>query len=112
MVVVSIFHNRKAMGAMALLFEGMRSFSNGDVMTLELIADVVAECTEVVAQADSSQADGAEGQPEAKVVDGFTPQLGHSWKEKTGLIGRVAYPAIHGITVIPGSVAPGKTSRR
>ena len=46
LVVVPILHNRKVAGAMELLFKEMRSFSNGDVMTLELIADVVSEGVE------------------------------------------------------------------
>jgi len=87
LVVVPILHNRKVTGAMELLFKEMRSFSNGDVMTLELIADVVSEGVEGIAQAESRQADGGEGAPEAKAVEGLTPQLGHSWDEKAGLIG-------------------------
>jgi hypothetical protein len=87
LVVVPILHNRKVTGAMELLFKEMRSFSNGDVMTLELIADVVSEGVEGIAQAESRQADGGEGAPEAKAVEGLTPQLRHSWDEKAGLIG-------------------------
>jgi hypothetical protein len=73
---------------MELLFKEMRSFSNGDVMTLELIADVVSEGLEGVAHAESRQAEGGEGPREAKAVESLTPPLRHSWEEKTGLIGR------------------------
>jgi len=88
LVIVPILHNRKVTGAIQLLFKEMRSLSNGDVMTLELIADVVSEGIEGIAQGESRHADGGEGPPEAKAVEGLTPQLGHSWDEKTGLIGR------------------------
>jgi len=88
LVVVPILHNRKVAGGMQLLFKEMRSLSNSDVMTLELIADVVSEGVEGIAQAESRHADGVEGATEAKAVEGLTPQLGHSWDEKTGLIGR------------------------
>jgi hypothetical protein len=72
---------------MELLFKEMRSFSNGDVMTLELIADLVSEGVEGVAHAESWQAEGGEGPREAKAVDSLTPPLRQSWEEKTGLIG-------------------------
>ncbi len=88
LVVVPILHNLKVTGAMELLFKEMRSFSNGDVMTLELIADVVSEGLEGVAHAESRQAEGGEGPREAKAVESLTPPLRHSWEEKTGLIGR------------------------
>jgi len=87
LVVVPIFHNRKATGAMALLFKGMRSFSNGDVMTLELIADVVGEAVEGAAQAESKQPGGGEGPAEAKAAESLTSQLGHLLDEKAGLMG-------------------------
>ena len=87
LVVVPIFHNRKATGAMALLFKGMRSFSNGDVMTLELIADVVGEAVEGAAQAQSKQPGGGEGPAEAKAAESLTSQLGHLLDEKAGLMG-------------------------
>jgi len=84
LIVVPILHNRKVTGAMQLLFREMRSFSNGDVMTLELIADVVSEGVE----AESRQVDGGEDPSEAKAAESLTAQLGHSLDEKTGLIGR------------------------
>jgi GAF domain len=73
LVVVPVLHNRKVTGAMELLFKEMRSFSNGDVMTLELIADVVSEAVEGAAQAESRQAEGREGPAEAKVAESLTP---------------------------------------
>jgi hypothetical protein len=43
LIIVPIFLNREIAGAMELLFKEMRSFSTGDLMTLELIADVISE---------------------------------------------------------------------
>jgi putative methionine-R-sulfoxide reductase with GAF domain len=83
LIVVPILHNRKVTGAMQLLFKEMRSFSNADVMTLELIADVVSEGVE----AESRQVDGGEDPSEAKATEGLTPQLGHLLDEKASLIG-------------------------
>jgi GAF domain len=62
LIVVPICHDREVAGAMELLFKEMRFFSNEDVMTLELIADVVGERLAGVAQIEPKQP-GAEGAP-------------------------------------------------
>ncbi len=43
LIVAPIFKKRKVAGAIELLFNEARSFSTSDVMTLELIADLVSE---------------------------------------------------------------------
>ena len=56
LIVAPIFQNRKAAGAMELLFNETRSFSSGDVMTLELIADLVSEQLAGVGKTDTQPA--------------------------------------------------------
>ena len=60
LIVLPIFHNREVAGAMELLFKETRSFSTGDVMTLELIADIVSGRVAGVAQIEATQPEAQE----------------------------------------------------
>jgi hypothetical protein len=55
LIVVPIFRNREIAGAIEIFFKETRSFSNSDVMTLELIADVVSEGLASAAQIEAKQ---------------------------------------------------------
>ena len=92
LIVIPIFHNQKAAGAMELLFKDMRFFSSADVMTLELIADLVVESLEGAAEAESKQTERGEGPAEIRAVQRLAPQLGQSWDQKAGLIDTMATP--------------------
>lgn len=52
LIIVPIFHHRKAVGAMEFFFREMRFFSTGQVMDLELIAGVVSERLSAAVEAD------------------------------------------------------------
>ena len=52
LIIVPIFHHRKAVGAMEFFFKEMRFFSTGQVMDLELIAGVVSEHLSAAVEAD------------------------------------------------------------
>ena len=86
LIIVPIFLNREIAGAMELLFKEMRSFPPGDLMTLELIADVISEGLSGAAQIESKQAEGRECPAKPKPVEDIEPQLGHSLNEKAGLV--------------------------
>src|ERR1700738_4496577 len=58
LIMVPIFRNREAAGAVELLFQETRSFSTGDVMDLELIAGVVSDALNVAAQIELKPAEG------------------------------------------------------
>jgi GAF domain-containing protein len=85
LIVVPIFRNRKVAGAMELLFEEMRSLSDGDIMTLELVADVVSEAVEGADRAESKRAEELEGMGKPKALE--SPQLGDSLNEEADRIG-------------------------
>jgi len=86
LIIVPIFLNRKIAGAMELLFEEMRSFSTGDLMTLELIADVISEGLSGAAQIELKRGQGRECPAKPKPVENIEPQLGHSLNEKAALV--------------------------
>ena len=60
LIVLPIFHNHEVAGTMELLFKETRYFSTGDVMTLELIADIVGGRVARPAQIEPTQSGGAE----------------------------------------------------
>ena len=86
LIIVPIFLNRKIAGAMELLFEEMRSFSTGDLMTLELIADVISEGLSGAAQIELKRGQGRECPAKPKPVENIELQLGHSLNEKAALV--------------------------
>jgi len=92
LVAIPIVHDGKAAGAMELLFKDMRSFSSSDVMTLELIADLVIESLEGAAEAESKQTERGEGPAERRAFQRLAPQLGQSWDQKAGLIDTMTTP--------------------
>jgi hypothetical protein len=90
LIVVPIFHNRKVRGAMELLFEEMRSFPNGDVMTLELMADVVSEAVEGADRAEPKRAEELEGLGKPKPSE--SPQPEDSLDKEASRIGPMPSP--------------------
>ena len=84
LIIVPIFLNREVAGAMELLFKETCSFSAGDLMTLELIADVIGEGLSGAAQIELKQAEAHECPAKPKPVENIEPQLGHSLNEKAG----------------------------
>ena len=93
LIIVPIFLNREIAGAMELLFKEMRSFSTGDLMTLELIADVISEGLSGAAEIELKQGEGRECPAKPKPVENIEPQLGHSLKEKAGLVDALPSPS-------------------
>ena len=84
LIIVPIFLNREVAGAMELLFKETCSFSAGDLMTLELMADVISEGLSGATQIEMKQAEGRECPAKPKPVENIEPQLGHSLNEKAG----------------------------
>lgn len=82
LIILPIFRDREVAGAMELLFKDKRSFSTGDLMTLELIIDVVSEHLSGAAQIGLTQAEGRECPAKPKAVENIEPQFGHSSDEK------------------------------
>jgi hypothetical protein len=83
-IIVPVLRDREVAGALGLLFEEMRSFSNADLMTLELIADVVSEGLSGAAQIDLTQAVGRERPAKPKAAENIEPQLEHSLRANAG----------------------------
>ena len=74
LIALPIFHNRDVAGVLEVLFNEERSFSPGDVMTLELIADIVGGWLADAAPIDAKQ-HGAQKLPaRLRITESFTPQ--------------------------------------
>jgi hypothetical protein len=75
LIVAPIFHNRNVAGVMELLFKDMRSFSNGDVMTLELTADLLSERAAGAAQKQAKQPTAQEStSTRLRITESIEPQ--------------------------------------
>jgi hypothetical protein len=58
LIILPIFHNHAVAGTMELLFAETRYFSTGDIMTLELITDIVSARVTRAAQPRPTQPEG------------------------------------------------------
>jgi hypothetical protein len=74
LIVLPIFNHRKVAGAMGLLFKERRSFSTGDVMTLELIADLVGGRSSGVSQIEA-QPEAHEPPARLRITEDIKPLL-------------------------------------
>jgi len=74
LIVLPIFHNREVAGAMEFLFKEMRSFSEGDVMTLELIADLVSEGLAGAVQIEAKQPRAQASSSRLRTTESIEPQ--------------------------------------
>jgi putative methionine-R-sulfoxide reductase with GAF domain len=73
-IVLPIFHNHEVAGTMELLFKETRCFSTGDVMTLELIADIVGGRVARPAQGEPMQSTGQTSHTFPRITEYFEPQ--------------------------------------
>ena len=78
LIVLPIFNHREVAGAMALLFKQARSFSMGDVMTLELIADIVSGRIAGVAQIETAQPEAQESPVRLRITEDIESQGDHA----------------------------------
>jgi hypothetical protein len=92
LIMVPIFRNREAAGAVELLFQETRSFSTGDVMDLELIAGVVSDALNGAAQIELKPAEGGESRTKSIPEKAVEPQLRHTLNKKAGLVGGLLHP--------------------
>ena len=92
LIMVPIFRNREAAGAVELLFQETRSFSTGDVMDLELIAGVVSDALNGAAQIELKPAEGGESRTKSIPEKAVEPQLRHRLNKKAGLVGGLLHP--------------------
>jgi hypothetical protein len=74
LIVLPIFNHREVAGAMELLFKQARSFSTGDVMTLELIADIVSGRVAGVGQIETAQPGAQESPVRLRITEDIGPQ--------------------------------------
>src|SRR6185437_11908620 len=74
LIVVPIFRNREIAGAIEIFFKEARSFSDSDVMTLELIADVVSQQVADASQSDARQTEAQESPDRPKNNETLEPQ--------------------------------------
>jgi hypothetical protein len=75
LIVLPILNHREVAGAMELLFKGRRSFSTGEVMTLELIADLVGGRLAGVSRIDATQPEAQEFPTRLRITGDIEPQL-------------------------------------
>ena len=119
LIVVPIFRNREIAGAMEVFFKETRSFSDSDVMTLELITDVVSQQVADASQNDARQTEAQEFLDRPRINENLEPQGGRAALEEYRL--RFSQNANPGTTSgspdlessIPGSIsaagaAPGR----
>jgi GAF domain-containing protein len=74
LIVLPIFHNHEVAGTMELLFKETRYFSPGDVMTLELIADIVGGRVACPAQIEPTQLREQKSHMFPRITEDFEPQ--------------------------------------
>jgi hypothetical protein len=119
LIVAPIFQNRKAAGAMELLFNETRSFSSGDVMTLELIADLVSEQLAGVGKTDTQPAPRESNvqlritediEPPDEKSDGDEPRAGYS--QNASARQALEEFANSGVTIPRTISAPAAASRK
>jgi GAF domain-containing protein len=75
LIVLPILNHREVAGAMELLFKGRRSFSTGEVMTLELIADLVGGRLAGMSRIDTTQPEAHECPAGLRITGDIEPQL-------------------------------------
>ncbi len=73
-IVLPIFHNHEVAGIMELLFKETRYFSTGDVMTLELIADIVGGRVARAAESEPAQSEGQKSHSSLRITEDVEPQ--------------------------------------
>jgi GAF domain-containing protein len=73
-IVAPIYQDCKVAGAMELLFSQARCFSSGDVMTLELIADLISEQLVSVARDAATEAVDKQTAVPLRITESFEPQ--------------------------------------
>jgi len=74
LIVLPIFHNHEVAGTMELLFKETRYFSTGDVMTLELIADIVGGQVARPAQIEPTQSGRQKSHSSLRITEDVEPQ--------------------------------------
>jgi GAF domain len=74
LIIVPICHDREVAGAIEIFFKETRSFSNSDVMTLELIADVVSQQVADASQSDARQIEAQESPDRPTINETLEPQ--------------------------------------
>ena len=74
LIVLPIFHNHEVAGTMELLFKETRCFSTGDVMTLELIADIVGGRLARPAQSEPAQSECQKSHTPLRITEDIEPQ--------------------------------------
>jgi transcriptional regulator with GAF, ATPase, and Fis domain len=73
-IVLPIFHDHEVTGTMELLFKETRYFSTGDVMTLELIADIVGGRVAHPVQIEPTQLGGKKSHTSLRITEDIEPQ--------------------------------------
>ena len=101
LIVLPIFNHREVAGAMELLFKGRRSFSTGEVMTLELIADLVGGRLAGVSRIDATQPEAHESPARLRIIEDIEPQGDHAVRVQT----RLSFSQYSNSDMAPG--APG-----
>src|SRR6476660_6057981 len=74
LIVLPIFHNHKVGGTMELMFKETRYFSTGDVMTLELIADIVGGRVAPLVQIEPTQSEWQKFHTPLRITEDIEPQ--------------------------------------
>jgi putative methionine-R-sulfoxide reductase with GAF domain len=74
LIILPIFHNHAVTGTMELLFAETRYFSTGDVMTLELITDIVSARVARAAQLKPAQTEGRKSHIPPRITECTEPQ--------------------------------------
>jgi hypothetical protein len=74
LIALPVFHNHEVAGTMELLFKEARHFSTGDVMTLELIADIVGGRVARPAQSEPTPSEWQKSHPPPRITEDFEPQ--------------------------------------